>query len=257
MKAYIETSSGLKKIDLSRPMGIHLPIENEQRLGAWYLSPPSILPHKNGNFIGSVSQGAAINFNDIMFNPHAHGTHTECVGHIIEGDYKIMQSMSQFFFEAILVSVGPQNVGNDLIISEEVLSKALKDKAPAEALIIRTLPNPEIKKQQNYSHSNPPYLTEAAAVCIREWGVKHVLIDLPSIDKEEDGGALLAHRAFWDVGGVLRTQATITEFIFVPSKIEDGRYALQFGLAPFVNDASPSSVFLYNMLDSSSDFLNR
>ncbi|MCW1953976.1 MAG: cyclase family protein [Flavobacteriia bacterium] len=254
MKALIETSFGLKKIDLSSPIGIHLEIENAQSLAAWYVGPPSIGPHKTADFVGSISEGAAVNFNDIAFNPHAHGTHTECVGHILEGDYSIMQSMSQFIFEALVLSIAPKLMGGDLVIDRDQISGAIAGTTVPEVLVIRTLPNEDGKKLKNYSHTNPAYLSEAAAIFIRELGVQHLVVDLPSIDKEEDGGALLAHKAFWNVGGVLRIHATITEFVYVPSEITDGPYALQFGLAPFVNDATPSSVYLYAFENSSSDF---
>lgn len=245
MKALLETSFGLKKIDLSSPIGIHLEIKNAQSLGAWYVGPPSIGPHKTTDFIGSISEGAAVNFNDIAFNPHAHGTHTECLGHIVAGDYTIMQIMSQFIFEALVISVAPKHLDGDLIIDRDLISGAITGTTVPQVLVIRTLPNEDSKKLKNYSHTNPAYLSEAAAIFIRELGVQHLVVDLPSVDKEEDGGALLAHKAFWDVGGALRTHATITEFVYVPSEIKDGPYALQFGLAPFANDASPSSVFLY------------
>jgi hypothetical protein len=39
-------------------------------------------------------------------------------------------------------------------------------------------------------------LEEAAAGFIRECGIQHLLIDLPSVDKEKDEGKLLAHKAF-------------------------------------------------------------
>ena len=44
-------------------------------------------------------------------------------------------------------------------------------------------------------NSNPPYLSEKAATYIREMDIKHLLIDLPSVDKEHDEGKLLAHKA--------------------------------------------------------------
>ena len=81
-------------------------------------------------------------------------------------------------------------------------------------------------------------------------GVEHLLIDLPSVDKERDAGALLAHRAFWNVDGKMRKQATITEFIYVSNTIEDGTYFLNLQVAPFENDASPSRPVLYKILES-------
>jgi len=76
-------------------------------------------------------------------------------------------------------------------------------------------------------------------------GVKHLLVDLPSVDREKDAGALLAHKAFWNFEGEVRTDATITEFIFVPNAIVDGTYYLNLQVAPFENDASPSRPVLY------------
>jgi hypothetical protein len=55
------------------------------------------------------------------------------------------------------------------------------------------------KKHTNYSNTNPPYLSESAAHLIKNSGVQHLLIDLPSVDREEDEGKLLAHKAFWNV----------------------------------------------------------
>jgi hypothetical protein len=42
---------------------------------------------------------------------------------------------------------------------------------------------------KKYSHTNPPYLEEAAALSLRKLN-KHLLIDLPSVDKEKDEGKL-------------------------------------------------------------------
>lgn len=74
---------------------------------------------------------------------------------------------------------------------------------------------------------------------------------MPSVDKEKDNGALLAHKAFWNVTSVenvnedARFNATITELIFVANDIIDGNYLLNIQIASFVNDASPSKPILY------------
>ncbi|MEM6543072.1 MAG: hypothetical protein AAF634_18095, partial [Bacteroidota bacterium] len=43
----------------------------------------------------------------------------------------------------------------------------------------------------------------------------------------EDEGLLLAHRAFWQYPYATRTQATISEMVYVPDMIKDGLYLLQ------------------------------
>jgi hypothetical protein len=76
-------------------------------------------------------------------------------------------------------------------------------------------------------------------------GIDHLLLDLPSVDREVDGGALAAHRAFWNYPENPRMKATITELIYVPSKVQDGQYFLNLQVAPIENDASPSRPVLY------------
>ncbi|NHF58461.1 cyclase family protein [Flavobacteriaceae bacterium TP-CH-4] len=234
-------------IDLSKPLDISIPLRGDaSNVNAWYIGPPKITPHTEGEFVGKVSKGASTNFNDIWFNPHAHGTHTECVGHITEGFHSINQNLNRFFFLAELITIAPEKYQDDFVISRKQLQYALGNKK-REAVVIRTLPNLKEKLSKQYSHSNPPYLLEQAARLLVAKGVKHLLIDLPSVDKEKDNGALLAHKAFWDFDGDLRKQATITEFIFVPNHIEDGKYFLNLQVAPFENDASPSRPVLYKI----------
>ena len=79
----------------------------------------------------------------------------------------------------------------------------------------------------------------------RESGIKHLLVDLPSVDKEKDDGELLAHHAFWDVHGTPRLDATITEMIYVPHEVADGSYILNLQIPSFDNDAAPSKPILY------------
>ncbi|HET8737557.1 MAG TPA: cyclase family protein, partial [Pricia sp.] len=116
-------------------------------------------------------------------------------------------------------------------------------------MVIRTLPNDRTKLTRQYSGTNPPYLLEEAAAYLVEIGVEHLLIDLPSVDKENDEGALSAHKAFWNFDGTLRKKATITELIYVPSGIEDGTYFLNLQVAAFENDASSSRPVLYRIME--------
>ncbi len=224
-----------------------MPLRGDQtNVNAWYVSHPKIEPHKEGDFIGSVAAGASTNFNDISFNPHAHGTHTECVGHITKDFKSVNKALNSYFFLAELITLAPGKVRDDFVISKKQLQNAITN-ADAAALVIRTLPNTATKITRQYSNTNPPYLLEEAAMYLREKGITHLLIDLPSIDKEKDNGALLAHKAFWDFNGVIRNEATITEFIYVPNTIADGVYFLNLQVAPFENDASPSRPVLYKI----------
>lgn len=248
MKATLDINNRQITVDLASPLNISIKLRDSvKNPAAWYLDPPRIEPVKIGEWIAKVSEGASINFNNIYFNPHAHGTHTECVGHISETFYSVNDALKKFFFLAEVITVAPETKGEDLVISAKQIKKLLVEKTP-EALVVRTLPNTKSKKSRKYSNANWPYLTESAAIYLRELGVKHLLIDLPSVDREKDDGLLLAHKAFWNYPDAIRFDATITEFIYVSNKIEDGSYLLNLQIAPFHNDASPSKPVLYEFI---------
>ncbi|MFL9845498.1 cyclase family protein [Flavobacterium rhizosphaerae] len=253
MIAVIEANNASYKINLAEPFDVSLPLTGDGHNPiAWYLGQPKISPVTAGDWVGQVSEGSSTNFNNIAFNPHAHGTHTECLGHITKDFYSVNRLLKKFFFTAEVVSIIPEAQNGDFIITQQQVKAALNGKKP-EALLIRTLPNTGDKKHKNYSNTNPPYIEEAAATFIRECGIEHLLVDLPSVDREEDGGKLLAHKAFWNVTDVqnvnadARFTATITEMVFVPDTIADGSYILNLQIAPFDNDAAPSKPVLYNL----------
>jgi kynurenine formamidase len=213
---------------------------------AWYVEPMRIEPVRTEQFLGSVAEGGAVNFRDVYFNPHGHGTHTENVGHIVDTNVPVVNSISSSHFFANLISVELKNQSNDWVVSEESLEGFdLK----VEALIIRTKPNDHSKVQRQYSGTNFPYLTLGAMQRIVDAGVQHLLIDLPSVDREEDGGALAAHHLFWNVPAEPNFQKTITELIYVPNEIADGTYLLNLQVSNFANDAAPSRPMLFDLAE--------
>jgi arylformamidase len=254
MKASITLKNKNIEVDFSRPLDISIPMRaGIENVNAWYVDPVKMTPVKGEGFIGSVAQGGAVNFRDIDFNPHGNGTHTECVGHIAPTVFSVNKSLVTFFFDALLITIKPtfydgeefgyQKKG-DLIISAADIKKAVGNNTP-EAIVIRTTPNVASKINAHYSNTNPPYLDHQAALWLRELGVKHLLIDLPSVDREYDAGKLMAHRAFWNFPEQPRMDCTITELIYVDNSINDGAYLLNLQMASFENDASPSKPVLY------------
>jgi kynurenine formamidase len=247
----IQHKNQVLKVNLSKPIDISIPLTNtDENPIAWYIEKPVIEPVVFGEWIGSVQKGASTNFNNIQFNPHGHGTHTECLGHITRKFYSINQCLQQFFFTAKLITIQPEQINDDFVISKNQVEQALNGSIP-EAIVIRTLANSVDKVSRKYSNSNPPFLSEAAARFICESGIQHLLIDLPSVDKEKDDGKLLAHKAFWNVKDIdhlnkeARIDCTITEMIFVENKNLDGDYLLNLQISSFENDASPSKPILY------------
>ncbi|MFD0834338.1 cyclase family protein [Mariniflexile aquimaris] len=249
MIATIQYNSKKYQIDLTQALDISIPMRaSKSNVNAWYLEEPKIEPVKDGEWVATVKDGACINFNNIYFNPHSHGTHTECVGHITETVHSINQNLKQFFFLAEVITVAPEKLKGDFVISKKQIQFALGNKK-RDAVVLRTIPNMTDKLSKQYSNTNPTYLLEEVAIYLREKGVNHLLVDLPSVDKERDDCELLAHNAFWNTKGTLRMDATITEFIFVPNSIEDGTYFLNLQIAPFENDATPSKPVLFKILE--------
>ena len=232
-------------MDFKNGIDISLPFRSDRKgVSAWYVDPMMVRPVMGNGFIGSVGKGGSVNFNDLTFNPHGNGTHTECVGHITLKGESVNKHLTQWMFDALLISVQPAPIERDMVITKSLLQKAIGSKRP-EALVLRTTPNPPKKKSRDYSNSNPPYLEAAGAAWLAEIGVDHILIDLPSVDREVDGGVLAAHHAFWCHPENTRFHATITELVYVPISVEDGEYLLNLQVAPIENDASPSRPVLY------------
>jgi arylformamidase len=236
--------------DTSEPIDISIPLRaGKENVKAFYADDPRIEPLKVGSFIGDVLQGGSCNVNKLFLNPHCNGTHTECLGHISKEKQSLNQCLRQFLFLAQVITVTPENVNGDSVITGPLITRQFFRKdleiSPA-ALIIRTLPNQENKRTKNYSGTNPPYLDANAASWAREFGIQHLLIDLPSIDKEDDS-KLLAHHAWWNYPGEPQIGSTITELIYIPDSIPDGCYLLNQQIASFENDASPSKPVLYKL----------
>lgn len=232
--------------DLSEPFDISIPLtEGISSVNAFYAPFLTIEPVRAGNFIGDVRLGGPVNFKNVMLNPHGNGTHTECVGHISPNGETLNQELKSFFFVTTLISIYPQIMPKgDRVITKQQIEEALWG-IQTQALIIRTLPNNSHKIQRNYSGTNPPYLDHEAAALIAQREIDHLLIDLPSVDREEDEGKLLAHKAYWQYPENPRKGATITELIYVPDEIKDGVYLLNLMITSLELDASPSKPVLY------------
>jgi len=231
-------------IDTSCPIDISIEMSNQvPGLLAWGQNSPEIEPVRDEQFIGSVKEGGVVNFNNIRFNPHAHVTHTECCGHITHDFFSVNDVLKTYFFEAQLITVEPKGL-NDKVVGLNQL-KEIPIAEGVKAVVIRTLPNTEDKLTANYTNGNPPFLECEIADYLIDKGVEHLLVDLPSVDQERDGGALAFHHSFWNVPQSPNTLRTITEFVFVPNNISDGNYILELQVSPLKNDASPSRPILY------------
>ncbi len=246
-------------VALDQPFDISMPLKKEKETAnCYYAENISYQTIEVGDFVGSVIKGGSCNYQRISFTPHGNGTHTECYGHLTENNATINDCLKEFLFFATLISVPLEDKenGDKVVTLQAIQEKLAAQKMPTtEALIIRTLPNTDKKLTKQYSGTNPPYLAPEICTYLREKNIKHLLLDLPSVDKEWDNGVLAAHREFWNLPPrympmdltTVRTDCTITELIFVPTAIKDGNYLLNIQIASFESDASPSKPILYSL----------
>ena len=98
---------------------------SEKNPTAWYVDSPKIDAVRTKEFTGAVSEGGSVNFRNIFFNPHGHGTHTECVGHITKVVYSVNDALTQFFYLAEVITVEPaiQKNGDQIILWEQLEKK--------------------------------------------------------------------------------------------------------------------------------------
>ena len=236
------------KADLLKPIDIGITPDITGNLNCFYAPELSVLPYENGDFIGDTRFGSPVNFMNIHCNPQGNGTHTECVGHISEERIHLPDCTHDFHFVSLLTTVTPEiQTNGDQVITLSLL-ETIKLNIGTKGLIIRTLPNEESKKQRQYSGTNPPYFAKDAMEWIVANQIEHLLVDIPSVDREQDGGKLLAHKSFWQFPFNTRKNATITELIYVPNHIPDGYYLVNLQYYPFPMDASPSRPLIYALV---------
>jgi len=272
MKITLANDGAGREFEAANPIDISIPLRfNGPQPNAYGVEQATSEPCEYGSLIGDTRRGGSCNFERYTFIPHCNGTHTECIGHITKQRISVRECLQDAFLRAQLISVQParsekteeqypvNRAKDDMLITRSTLTAAMDENPTGpDALIVRTLPNEDGKLIQSYQGTNvPPYLTTEAMEFIVESGVRHLLVDLPSIDRLYDEGRLSNHRIFWNVGQESfekdqssRIESTITELIYVPNEVEDGEYLLNLQIAPFEADCSPSRPLLFGILNS-------
>ncbi len=230
-------------VDLGTGTDLSIGYGGNKSARCYYAPTPDFEPVKGDGWIGSVNEGFSVNYYQATIIPHGQGTHTECVGHITKEMEKVGNVLQEHHFMAQLISVFPiLKEDGDRVIQKEQLEK-IDIVNDANALIIRTMPNFSYKTNIDYTGSNPCYISADALAYLADLDIDHLLVDLPSVDRESDGGKLAAHRAFWN--GDRKERATITELIYVPEKCQDGLYFLNLQISTLDLDAVPSRPIIY------------
>jgi kynurenine formamidase len=259
------------RVETAVPIDLAIPLDFAGPQPRFFAgTPASAEPLRVGSFTGSVAAGASCNCASYTVAPHCHGTHTECVGHVSAPAASLASFTPVAPALALLISVEPGRFGADArgphtAVHDPVIERAALERAatpwaaaPWTALIVRTLPNPPSKRYREYDGSAcpAPYFRTDAMAWVVERGVNSLVVDLPSLDRADDGGALAAHRIFWgmaagavDAATAARADALVTELAYVPDEVSDGLYLLDLQVPAFVADAAPSRPVLYRLVD--------
>jgi len=239
------------RFDRATPLALELDFDGPQprHFGA---PPARSAPLVVGGFTGDVARGDGCNCRSITLVPHCNGTHTESVGHLTLTQPLLHRIVPVAPIPALLLSVGietapvsgedslPVPRAGDRLLTRGALRAAWPQALPfaPRALLLRT---------RAEHGANPPYLTRQAAEEIVARGIEHLVLDLPSADRSEDGGTLTAHHLFFGLppGSVqmaeaTRAHCTITELAQFPDSLADGPCALLLQLPAFSGDAVPS-----------------
>jgi arylformamidase len=262
------TSGRRWRVDIHSPFDLAIRMEFGGPQPRFFAASGAVAePLRAGAFTGDVADGASCMCGVYTLSPHCHGTHTECVGHLT-GDATHVAALTPVPPAlAVVATVRPGPLGlishdrprssapTDAVITRAMLAGAASAWAddPWTALIVRTLPNEPAKAHRQYEGPCPAaYFTADAMHWIVEREVTSLVVDLPSLDRADDGGDLVAHRTYWalapgvrDARLARRGRALVTELAYVPSEVVDGLYLLDLHVPAFGADAAPSRPVIY------------
>lgn len=267
-RTWLEHGGRRYAVAAARGVSLAIPLDPHGAQPSHFSAPPARAePLAAAGFIGDTRAGGSCNCETITLVPHCNGTHTEGPGHLTDERLTLQDQALRPLYLAVLVSIAaevaatsgettrPTPQPGDYMITARALRPALAaigDMTP-EAVVLRTLPNDPAKCSRDWmSAPLPPYFSHEAMALLVERRVRHLLVDLPSVDRLLDEGRLAAHRVFFGMppegrsaATVGRPDSTITEMIFVPDALPDGLYALALQLAPWLTDAVPARPLLF------------
>ena len=257
------------KIDTEEPLDISIPLNftgpQPNFIG---VGKATSHPYQSETVIGDIKEGGGCNFDTITLTTHCNGTHTECIGHITHENISLNNILTDTWILVELITIHPVKAGgtgdtytefmenNDLIIDRISIQNSFEKRQNIDGIVIRTLPNDDSKRFNTYTTSHEsPYFSNEAMAFFEQLKINHLIVDLPTIDRIDDGGILSNHHTFWHIPiGTYNVNKstlhkTITEIAYIRNEISDGIYLMNLQIAPLVSDASPSRPILFKVID--------
>ena len=217
--------------------------------------PAATTAYVAGTFTGDVARGGSCNCRAVQLIPHCNGTHTATAAHLtreplapgavvpLEPLPALLVSVAPVAAAAAHESAAPMPQPTDRLVTAASLQRAWPSwpshLPPPRVLVVRT--------GRFDDAGTVPYLSLEAARLIVERGIEHLVLELPSVDRGDDGGRLAGHRVLFGLpahstrlADAARPRATVTELASVPPECADGPCAVQLQLTAWTGDAVPS-----------------
>lgn len=177
-----------------------------QAPNAFHLTPiSSRTVELEGQFTGDVRRGGSCNVDTLCYVPHGL-THLETSAHILNRDTNppTVKDIPPEKLSGMALLIDLSDMGQDTgkkIAWETVQAKLDRNRLPISMLAIKTASS-LLPQDYDFSGKDFLYLAAETAKGIHDYKTadSHIdclILDLPSIDRESDGGKLLAHRGFF------------------------------------------------------------
>ena len=116
-------------VDFDRGESLAIPLDPHGQQPSFYAPDRAIaVPIRSGTYVGSVNAGGSCNAEIISHAPHCHGTHTECIGHVLPSAEPVQETIDSRPGLSRLISVH----GTDPADTHENYTSALEPPIPAE-----------------------------------------------------------------------------------------------------------------------------
>lgn len=227
---------------------------------AFSLPPLSAEAHEvPGWFVGDVRRGGSCNVEVLRCT--AHGlTHLETAAHLLDpaGAPPTVADLPPERLSGLMLLADLSDLGglSGTLVPPDRVSEALaRCDLPVAMLGLKTRAS-ALPPATDFTGTDFLALSPEAAAAVREAGIRTLVVDLPSLDPERDGGQLLAHREYFGLqragcqGKDPETRAVVELAWF--GGLPAGYYYAVITPARFAVPAVPTGLFLYPILSSCS-----
>jgi len=230
--------------------------------GSFYLPKPKLETFRSGDqFIGDVDKGGSCNVDIITYVPH-NVTHAETSSHVTrygENAVTLNKIPAEYLTGiALLIDLSdlPDEPGS-LISRQHIESKLEQNNLPITMLAVKTGAS-GLPADYDFSGKNYMAVTPEAAAAVHDYSpgdsrIDCLLLDLPSIDPEEDEGKLSAHRAIFGLpetghdmtDAEMRLLVELADF----SALEEGYYYVVITLPRFETNAAAAGIVFRTLVE--------